>query len=450
MSLLTSFARSERGAVAIIFAASLVTIAIAVGAAIDFGRAHSLRQEMQSTLDAGVLAAAKAVVLKGGDVDTTLKTFVAASELKKENIVIDIVSGTSGANGEVSGAMSGRMPTTLMRLIGQSEMEIAVESSVALGTGNMDLVLVLDSTGSMAGSRLETLKTAAKDLVTTLHDLPNAEEIIKIGVVPFARYVNVGLANRNASWIDVPLEYSEQVCSMQKPVISKSGCTTQTGNGTNDGVPYTYTYETCSSYEYGPEQNVCYNKQHVWNGCVGSRNYPLNVTDGNYGTRIPGLLDTSCSAALTPLTNTKSTLMSSIDTLSASGDTYIPSGLAWGWRLLSKQEPFTEASEQNDKLKRYVVLMTDGANTRSPQYPDHNGSDTTKANDLTAELCNNIKAEGIEIFSIAFQVTDNTSKTMLQNCASAGGAFYDAINASKLKAAFTDIGHSMMEVRLTK
>lgn len=214
MPVLKSFMRSERGAIAILFGFSLMVIVLAVGSAIDYGRAHSLRQEMQSTLDAGVFAAAKSMVLKGDDVNTTVKIFVSASELLKENITIDNVTGTPGTKSEVSGTMTGRMPTHFMGLIGHTEIQMTVESSVALGSSNMDLVLILDSTGSMKGSKLDTLKTAATDLVQTLYKIPKAKDIIKIGVVPFARYVNVGLSNRNAPWINVPLEYSENTCSM--------------------------------------------------------------------------------------------------------------------------------------------------------------------------------------------------------------------------------------------
>jgi len=94
--------------------------------------------------------------------------------------------------------------------------------------------------------------------------------------------------------------------------------------------------------------------------------------------------------------------------------------------------------------------MTDGANSRLPVYPEHDNSDVNAANDLTAKLCKNIENKGIEIFTIAFEVMDTTIEDLLQECATPGGAFYDATEGEKLKAAFDDIGGSLVQFRLAK
>ena len=48
-------------------------------------------------------------------------------------------------------------------------------------------------------------------------------------------------------------------------------------------------------------------------------------------------------------------------------------------------------------LARYSVIMTDGANTISPQANDPNGSDVALANQYTTEACDNIKGDDIKI-----------------------------------------------------
>ena len=54
--------------------------------------------------------------------------------------------------------------------------------------------------------------------------------------------------------------------------------------------------------------------------------------------------------------------------------------------------------------------MTDGANTRSPTYPGHDGGDAALANALTSETCTNMKAKpNVTIYTIAFEVTDPTA-----------------------------------------
>ena len=66
---------------------------------------------------------------------------------------------------------------------------------------------------------------------------------------------------------------------------------------------------------------------------------------------------------ITPLTDTRSTVTTAIDALAANGNTVIPAGLLWGWRVLSSTAPFTEGAAYSDeKWVKAVVLLTDGEN----------------------------------------------------------------------------------------
>ena len=217
----------------------------------------------------------------------------------------------------------------------------------------------------------------------------------------------------------------------------------------HDGTPVQV--NVCD-WNYGAPVEVCGTYTSEWRGCVGSRPYPLNIQDGTYSTPVPGLLDTWCGPEIVPLTHDQTALNAAISGMTAWGDTYIPSGLVWGWRMLSPGAPFDETQHGKipQTVKRYVVLMTDGMNTRSPNYPDNWGGDTALANTLTAELCANIKADGINIFTIAFEVTDNTIKNILRKCASNPSQFFDAGNAGHLAAAFKKIGASLASLRLTR
>lgn len=55
-----------------------------------------------------------------------------------------------------------------------------------------------------------------------------------------------------------------------------------------------------------------------------------------------------------------------IDAMASTGNTNVPEGLAWGWRTVSSNAPFTEGRSNtergNDKV---VIVLTDGANTYS-------------------------------------------------------------------------------------
>ena len=444
----------ESGAILPMFGGAILLIAASAGIALDYGRAFSARTEMQQVLDSAVFNAAKASVAQGKDPDAAVKQFFNSTSKLKPEIKIATLGGGKRNDNVFTGNATAKVDTTFMRVFGTQSIDISVDSEVIYGIDKAHAVLVLDATASMAGTKFDTLKRAASDLIDTLYETPKADQNIKVGIVPFSRYVNVGLHNRSASWLSVADDHSttENICRTKRPVTSKSGCSQMTGTGYNDGVPYTYTYEQCTSYTYGPEETTCADEttNHVWRGCVGSRHHPLNVRDSGYGDKIPGLLNTWCPSALTPLASSKTALKSAINSMTTSGDTYMPSGLVWGWRALSPAEPLAEAGADSSskKVHRYLVLMTDGANTRSPNYPAHNGSNASQSNDLTIELCNNIKAEGIRVFTIAFEVSDSAIKSLLESCASRATDFYDATSSSKLMAAFKNIGDNMTQIRL--
>jgi hypothetical protein len=246
---------------------------------------------------------------------------------------------------------------------------------------------------------------------------------VKMAVVPFAQYVNIGLGNRNQSWNTNTADYttSRQLCGWAQRFWSWIWeCRTVTDS-------------------------------FVWQGCVGSRNYPQNVRDDNYSLiRVPGVFNVTCPSALLSLSTSKATVVDKINSLVANGATYIPAGLMWGWAVLSPGEPFNEPTDAKRTTKRYVVLMTDGENTISPSYPAHDGSNTTTANTLTSELCANIKAADVEVFTIAFNVSISSVKTLLQNCATSSDKFFDAANGTQLAAAFSDITRQMTNLRLTR
>lgn len=169
--------------------------------------------------------------------------------------------------------------------------------------------------------------------------------------------------------------------------------------------------------------------------------------------KIPGLMNISCTSTLLPLNSNVSVLHAAIDGMVASGYTYIPAGLMWGWRTLSPPAPFSKSIKGGpDPVKQVLVLMTDGANTKSPTYPEHNGTNTSEANDLTSTICKNMKKPSvdIEIYTIAFQVTDATIKNILQTCASKPNFYYNASDNTQLVAAFDDIARSLTTLRLEK
>ena len=161
-----------------------------------------------------------------------------------------------------------------------------------------------------------------------------------------------------------------------------------------------------------------------------------------------------CDDELLPLTNDVSAVIDKIDDMDTDDNTYIPSGLVWGWRTLTDVTPFTEADTvDKDERKNAMLLMSDGGNTRSLSTPSpgyHWSTDIDDANSVTADLCANIKADEIIVYTVAFEVTDPNTIALLRNCATELTKFIDAGNVSELNMAFEDVGRDLAQIRISK
>jgi len=452
----------ERGSVAMVFALSLLVLAIASGIAMDYARSVSTTSSLQQDLDSTLLFVARAKLQSGEEhfnAQAAAENYIRSLRRQKHINVPVRVALNEIRQGAYKAIAKADVPTTFSRIVGVSKLAVEVAAEVELGEQPVEVSLVLDNTGSMQGAKMDALKAAAKSLVETAYKPERAAQNVRIGLVPFAQYVNVGLTNRSAPWLSVAADTSvsePEQCYDTNPVTGSSNCRIEQRSYVSDGLTLTYDQEVCD-YTYGPPQHICYTPvtTNTWHGCVGSRPYPLETLDEQYDTKIPGIMNAFCSSEVSPLTNDTGLLNGRIDAMVAAGETYIPGGLIWGWRLLSKQAPYTEAKGYDErvyglKTRKLLVLMTDGMNTLSPTYPWHSGTDTNLANSLTSELCTNIKAKGITIYSVAFDVDDDNVKDLLKSCASGDKKYFDAGNGGELDAAFREIAQDFSPIRIAR
>jgi len=469
-NMLKKFIKDTSGNFAIIFAISLLMLMAGVGAAIDLNAMVKKRSSYQNMADAAVLAAARSGETKRNKLRKVAKDFVAANNFRGDNIKVKAVLSREG---RLRVSLEGTYKMSFMGMFGKPEAGIEVVAEAPLAASEpVNIALVLDATFSMSGTKMTPLTAAASSLVTTLAAFDS--DNLKMSVIPFSQYVNVGMANRPAIWLDVPDDYVEilpEVCRMRRPVIGtdSSNCTTVNyparpavppGTCYNDGVPYSCggraaspagSYQSCPRI-YGPPVQTCYipTRTYTWRGCVGSRTEPLNKRANYANNKIPGLMNISCGTEIRPLTNTLNDVKTTIAALNANGETYMPAGLLWGWRSLTREQPLIEAKAKYSRNTRNVlILMTDGANTKSKSGVTHTGHDATAANTLTKTLCRKIKADNVEVYTIAYAFGDVTAKNILRRCATDNGKFFDARNSAELKEAFDAIGKSLLNLRLT-
>ncbi|MDF3062392.1 MAG: hypothetical protein K0S06_2501 [Microvirga sp.] len=185
----------------------------------------------------------------------------------------------------------------------------------------------------------------------------------------------------------------------------------------------------------------------------------------------------ACPDPVVPLTSNRAKLTGALDSLRAyaASGTNIGEGLAWAWRLVSPGEPFTEGAPYGPTNKKYIVLMTDGFNEVVPQSVSWNKSDytsvgyaakarlgTTDLPSMTkvldkrmAEVCTNIKAQGIQIFTVLYDpVGRNASsdvENLLRNCSTSPKTHaYKASSQADLVSAFKLIAGEISALRLSR
>ncbi len=450
----------QNGAFAVIFALLLLPLLALAGAVVDYSQATSIKNQIQAAGDAAALAAGSATV-ENSDFDYIEEV---ANKVFAQNMInsgfaeiinIEVTQITDG----VRVTADTTMPTSFLKLVGITNLDVGSFSEIAVSAAQIEIALVLDNTGSMGGSKLTALKNSAKLLVNTVMK-NQTNENVKIALVPFAQYVNIGISNRNEPGIDVPADYSTPrppYCRNTYPNSTrKCDRKKETYQCVVDGVTTTCTrwkYYNCTGSRGAPVWACTPRspKNYRFYGCMGSRDNPWDTRDSSYNSRPAlGLLNVWCGKPLTRLTKAKDEVIAGINAMSANGYTYIPSGLKWGWSLLSQEYPFNDALPYDADNKKVMILMTDGENTRSASYPKHDNSSTNEANSKTKQLCNNIKDEDIIVYTIAFEVTNTQIKNILQDCVGNGGEYFDATNATDLEAAFKSISKSLLDLRLTK
>lgn len=396
-----SFRLNERGNVAIMTAVAMLVIIGAMALSLDVSKGVNTKSRLADATDALSIVLAKSRVQNQAEMQEIAQEFLDINYPALTGEKIEILS-LSWDGDAVTVKLSDVSDNGFGSFLGRNKLDVSVASTAVFSRKLMDIALVLDSTGSMGGSKMSNLKVAATDMVDIIDEYSDTN--VRMSVVPFSDYVNVGVSQRNASWVQALPDRAAQ-----------------------PGVA-----------------------ERKWLGCVGSRNVPDNLRVAYQGRNIPALYkgQVNCGSELLPLTTNFNAVKSTINGLVASGWTYMPSGILWGWRTLEDNAPFSHFSA--DKTEKVMILMTDGQNTRAKNGIMHNqAGQNNKANQTTRDLCDAVKDEAITVYTIAYEVNDTSTRNLLKGCATVEANYYNAQNAGQLRKAFKDIANTLIEVRIS-
>ena len=205
-SVLRSLLRDISGNTMIMIAGVILPLMAITGGAIDMGRGYLSETRLQHACDAGVLAARK----KLGSSAVTGAIPAAVATVGNAFFNSNFRDGSYGtenrtfamtlqADYSISGTATVKVPTTIMQAFGFREVALSVDCEAQLNFRNTDIMMVLDTTGSMnevnsgdSQSRIEVLKDVVVDFHTQLEGSKSPGVRIRYGFVPYSTNVNVG------------------------------------------------------------------------------------------------------------------------------------------------------------------------------------------------------------------------------------------------------------------
>lgn len=512
MSAFCGMAGDRRGNVGVIFALALLPILAATGSAVDVTRALQVKARLNSALDAAGLAAGRKIDANDATIRATAEAYFRANYPEDAlgvpgTLIVNITDTT------ITLDVSARVETTIMKIAGFDEINVTSSTEISRAVTGLEIALALDNTGSMAGTKLDNLKTASHDLINILFGSESFPTRLKMSIVPFAAGVKVrpfdGTSGFSPDWLDMTGASSihrgvngdfdfaagqtiwtlyDNIngrhwlgCLMERPRRASGQRLDELDTPPSSGDP-----DTLFVPWFAPDEpngsSPTYPNSYLADAVSGTAavkqrstaKYPASGVDISSSTSSSKGPDYNCKSmqSMLPLTNNRALLEDKIDSMTAAYLTHIPIGLAWGWRTLSPEAPYTEGAEYTDEdTIKALVLMTDGENTISGNST-HNRSTFTgygylaklrlgptidtpseAQNELDAKtirLCNNIKAKGIRLYTIAFQVTDTTTLNMLRDCATTPDNFFPSSSAEALSTAFRTIASELASLRISR
>lgn len=201
------------GNVMYLTAGLLLPILATIGAGVDLGQAYMAKARLQQACDAGVLAGRRAMA--EGTYNGTARQ--AADRMFEFNYPDDIYNSrnvdfdSSAVNAsDVEGTATAEVDTILMHIFGKDSYELTVNCEARLEIANTDIMLVLDTTGSMtqvnpgdATNRMDAMRQEVMSFYDTVASAQSDGSIVRYGVMPYSSNVNVGhiLRAENPDWI---------------------------------------------------------------------------------------------------------------------------------------------------------------------------------------------------------------------------------------------------------
>jgi Flp pilus assembly protein TadG len=211
-SLLKRFNDHRGGNFALMTSVLSIPLVMGIGLAIDASSIARNQAALQQAVDSAVLAIAS----EGKDVtDDRAKEIAQRYLAGNSDLNLSLVTVTR--NG-VSFKLKAMANTAMSfgGLLGYDSWPVLADSSADIAYVSYEVGLVLDTTGSMAGGKLSSMKDAVNGMIDSMSAQVTDKDKLKFALVPFSSFVNVGpgygpkfdstgkqIDGTGASWLDL-------------------------------------------------------------------------------------------------------------------------------------------------------------------------------------------------------------------------------------------------------
>ena len=437
-------AADRTGGTTIMIALSVPVVVGALGLGVDTGAWYIEKRSLQQMADAAALGGARAMAdgLQLASADAIARRDAARNGYKTNSGSLVVHSPpTSGAYAGKVGAfeviVTRPLPSMFSSiLLGSAARTVsgrAVAFAPPVQDKNLEVAVVLDVSSSMASgtetrgiTKMEAQQSAANQLIDTVIQPNQSKFTSRVALAPFSSSVNVGSAyfkkatkkNPSGGWTGV---------------VERGGNHRFKDDAPSAGAKFFGDFKSRRTAALGDYSSMV-------------RSMTSQTPDGDN--------------TIQPLSSSTSALHADVNGLTSDGTTAAHLGLAWAWYMLSPKwnQIFSGASAPNayneEKTYKAIVILSDfDFNT---YYESGNGS----ANYQFEQLCTQIKAAGVKIFTVGYHTSGSSNNNRRVSCASPDeddvsysyttDSVDELIDAFHMVAAQAVDGASDMELRLVE
>ncbi|MFD2738411.1 pilus assembly protein TadG-related protein [Sulfitobacter aestuarii] len=449
------FFREEDGMVTIFVCYMILIMLMIGGIGVDVMRNEMERTRIQSVSDRAVLAAAD--LDQPLDPKTVVEDYFAKSGMSDYLASVVVDEGLNYRTVEVDAKST--MKTQFMKMMGVDTLIVPARAKAEEKVNKVEISMVLDISGSMReNNKMENLHVAAGKFIDTVLR-PETRDLISINVVPYTAQVNVGRAIFDELNIDRTHYFAHCV-----------------------------DFEQSDFHVAGLEQAKKYTHMQYFEA-----GYNWNKKKTENSINNPGCPKRSFEE-VAAFSQSNTDLKSRINQFRPRANTAIHLGMKWGvamldpsFRTITQKLPVDTAfaarpADYTDiETMKTVILMTDGKNVNTVRIRNEKYANSShrrdwsiyplyywleknvkkqrkygdwayikyssgQADTMLQNICNAAKAKKIIIWSIGFEVSNDSAQVM-RDCASSPSHFF-RVEGVEISEAFEAIARQINQLRL--